>query len=271
MSSLNRYLDLKLAKGESYLSKEEAIEVLGCKPEAFSAAATRLIKKQRLISPWRGFYLILRPEDRVGGAPDPVLWIDPLMKYLGFDYRISLLRAAAFYGSSHQVSMVFQVIVPRQLRSFELGRQRIQFIYQDPMIFERVNLSDWLQQLKSDTGFAKVAGVELMLLDSMRYFHRAGGIANVAQIVHDLGGRAQPGKLIKVAAFYENSAVRRLGYLLDRFGHPRQARALAPFARQAKSTKSLDPSSTALDYGMNSPEKDSKWMLTINESVEIDL
>ncbi len=51
------------------------------------------------------------------GAPDPARWIDPLMKYLGTDYRISLVRAAAMHGSSHQAAMVFQVGVPQQFRS----------------------------------------------------------------------------------------------------------------------------------------------------------
>ena len=92
------------------------------------------------------------------------------MKYLGLDYRISLLRAAAFHGSSHQAAMVFQVIVPKQLRSFDIGRNRIQFIYQTPVAFGKTNQADWLGQLKSEAGFAKVSGVELTLLDSIRYF-----------------------------------------------------------------------------------------------------
>lgn len=272
MSSLDHYLDEQLVRGRSYFSKEEALKALNLMPEAFIATATRLIKKNRLVSPWRGFYLILRPEDRVTGAPDPVRWIDPLMKYLVLDYRISLLRAAAFHGSSHQAAMVFQVILPKQLRAFDLGRHRIQFIYQTPATFGKTNLPDWLQQLKSEAGFAKVAGVELMLLDCARYFHKAGGINSVAQIVYDLGKNADPRKLAKAAAVYENSAVRRLGYLLDHFGHERQSKVLVPFARKAKSMKPLDPSVKPLIKGMaDVSEKDSKWLLIINEPVEIDL
>lgn len=85
-----------------------------------------------------GFYLILRPEDRAAGSPDPARWIDPLMKYQGIDYRISLLQAAAFHGSSHQAAMVFQVIVPKQLRTFDIGRHRLQFIYQGPGALKQV-------------------------------------------------------------------------------------------------------------------------------------
>ncbi len=271
MTSLDQYLDEQLSRGRAYFSREEALEALGLSAEAFIAAASRLAKKQRLASPRRGFYLILRPEDRVAGAPDPARWIDPLMKYLGLDYRISLLRAAAFYGSSHQAAMVFQVIVPKQLRAFDIGRHRLQFIYQAPAAFAKINVPDWLSQMKSEAGFAKVAGVELTLLDCARYFHKATGINGVAQIAQDIGAQADPRKLAKVAMAYENTAVRRLGYLLERTGHVRQAKALESFARKAKSMKPLDPSVKPLTETLDElNEKDAKWMLVINELVEID-
>jgi len=271
MRILEHYLEEQLSRGRSYFSKEEALKALGFTAEAFTAAATRLIKKQKLVSPWRGFYLLLRPEDRVAGAPDPVRWIDPLMEHLNLDYRISLLRAAAFHGASHQAAMVFQVVVPKQLRDFDIGRHSIQFIYQAPKAFAQTNRPQWLQQLKSETGFAKVAGVELTLLDSVRYFHKAGGINGVAQIVHDLGSKADPRTLAKASISYENSAVRRLGFLFDHFSQARQSMVLVPFARKAKSTKPLDPSIKPLLEEMTDlSHKDKKWMLTINEAVEID-
>jgi len=122
MASLEQYLDDQLARGRGYFSREEALTAVGLAPANLAAAVTRLIKKRRLANPRHGFYLILRPEDWAAGAPDPIRWIDPLMKYQGIDYRISLLRAAAYHGSSHQAAMVFQVIVPKQFRAFEIGR-----------------------------------------------------------------------------------------------------------------------------------------------------
>lgn len=276
MASLDYYLDDLLSHGRAWFSREEALDALGLGAKAFVAAASRLAKKRRLASPRRGFYLILRPEDRVAGAPDPVRWIDPLMKSLGLDYRVSLLRAAAFHGGSHQAAMVFQVVVPRQLRAFDIGRHRLQFIYQAPAAFARTNLPDWLAQIKSEAGFAKVAGVELTLLDCARYFHKATGIDGVAQIAKDIGAKADPHKLAKAARAYENAAVRRIGYLLDRVGHVRQAKVLESFARKAKSMKPLDPSVKPLpesmvpSYAKGGQEKDAKWMLVINEPVEID-
>lgn len=271
MRTLETYIDLKLMSGRIYFTKEEALAELPMSSQAFTAAATRLIKKSRLIRPWRGFFLILRPEDRATGAPEPARWIDPLMKHLKLDYRVSLLRAAAFHGASHQAAMVFQVIVPDQLRSFELGRHRIQFLLQKPEAFSATNLDQWLARMKTDTGFAKMAGVELALLDSVRYFHEVGGINGAAQIVHDIGAKASPNKLRNAAAHYENSAIRRLGYLLDQFGHTRQSKVLVRSAQIAKSTKPLDPSVKPLipELSQDWPI-DADWMLTINTPVEID-
>ena len=272
LSSLDKYLDHQLSRGRGYFSREDALSAVGQSSVAFSAAATRLIRKRRLVSPRHGFYLILRPEDQITGAPDPARWIDSLMTYLGLDYRVSLLRAAAFHGSSHQAAMVFQVIVPKQLRPIEVGRHRFQFVYQAPRIFANANRPEWLAHLKSETGFAKLAGVELTLLDVARYFHKAAGINGAAQVVHDLGGKADARKLSAIAREYENSAVRRLGYLLDHFGHERQASALLPFAKTAKSMKALDPSvRTLVEGGEEHYEKNPKWKIVINEAVEIDL
>jgi predicted transcriptional regulator of viral defense system len=271
MASLDGYLDQQLERGRAYFSREEAQHALGLAPQSLAGAISRLIRRRRLANPRHGFYLILRPEDRALGAPDPVRWIDPLMKYQRIDYRISLLRAAAFHGSSHQAAMVFQVVVPKQLRGFEIGRHRLQFIYQAPPAFAEVNRPDWLAQIKSEAGFAKVAGVELTLLDCARYLHRAAGVNGVAQVAKDLGGKADPRKLAKLATHYENSSVRRLGYLLELARHARQAKALEPFAREAKSLKPLDPAAKPLVASLaSSQERNSKWMLLINERVEVE-
>jgi len=69
----------------------------------------------------------------------------------------------------------------------------------------------------------------LTLLDCARYLHRAAGINGVTQIAKDLGGKADPRRLAKLA-----------------------------------DVKPLVASLAA------SEEKNPKWMLLINEPVEID-
>lgn len=271
MASLDQFIEDQLIRGRAYFARKDALTALGLSPQALAAAITRLIKKGRLANPRHGFFLILRPEDRIAGAPDPVQWIDPLMKYQGLDYRVSLLRAAAFHGSVHQAAMVFQVVAPKQLRGFEIGRQRLEFLYQAPKAFAQINQPELLAQIKSAAGYASVGGVELTLLDCVRYFHKASGINGVAQIVQDLGAKADPRKLARAAAAYENSSVRRLGFLLDRAGHARQSKVLEPFAQKAKTAVLLDPAIKPLIASAGDAyAKDVKWKLRINESVEID-
>jgi predicted transcriptional regulator of viral defense system len=271
VETLAAYLEDRLAHGRAYFVREEAQAKLGLSSSAWDTALARQVKKARAVSVKHGFYLILRPEDRSVGAPDPVRWIDPLMQYLQLDYRVSLLRAAAFHGSSHQAAMVFQMLVPKQMRGLEVGRQRLEFVYQNPEAFDRVNRSDWLDSIKSDAGFAKVAGVELTLLDCARYFHKAAGINGLAQIVKDLGGEANPGRLAEIAACYENSSVRRLGYLLECMRHAKQAEKLRPFVRQAKTAVLLDPAVKPLVAGLSDAyESAPQWRLIINEAIEVD-
>ena len=88
MATLEAYLDQQLAMGRSSFSSEEARSHLGSSPSAFASAAHRLVKKHKLVNLRHEFYLILRPEDQVVGAPDPVRWIGPLMQHEQFDYRV---------------------------------------------------------------------------------------------------------------------------------------------------------------------------------------
>lgn len=272
MRELESFIDAELARGRAYFTKSEALEQSRLSYDGFRKATARLTGRGILSSPRRGFYLIVRPEERAFGAPEPAKWIGPFMTFVNADYRVSLLRAAAFHGSTHQAPMVLQVISPRQLPKIELGRQRIEFLYQRPASFAKVNRREWLDELKTDAGFAKVAGLELTLLDVCRYFHRASGISGAAQVVHDLGSKADVKILAAAGKYYENSAARRLGYLLERFGHQQQAMALKPFAQHAKSFKPLDPSIKPLVPELaESSEKNIKWKLEINVAVEVDL
>ena len=111
-------------------------------------------------------------------------------------------------------------------------------------------------------------------IDATRHvplFPSGGGINGAAQAVHDLGKKANPRTLAKAASAFENSAVRRLGYLLERFGHVRQANVLRSFAEKAKSFKDLDPAAKPIIAALRATEeKRPEWKLVINVPVEID-
>ena len=47
----------------------------------------------------------------------------------------------------------------------QIGRHRLEFIYQNPKGFQAVVGPHLFDKIKSENGFAQLAGIELMLLD----------------------------------------------------------------------------------------------------------
>ena len=186
---LDAFLSRQLARGRLWFTREGALRTL-------TAALSQLIRKGRTANPRHGFYLILRPQDE--GAPNPAQWIDPLMKHKSGDYRVSRLTAARQHGAATQASQ-FQVIVPRQLRDLAIGRRRLGFVARAQSVFTRSNRTEWLVETKTKTSVAIAAGIELTLPDCARYFHKAGGISAVAQVLRDLGAKALAGKSPPIA------------------------------------------------------------------------
>ena len=119
----------------------------------------------------------------------------------------SVLRAAAFHGASHQAAQIFQVIVPKQLRPIAIDRQRIQFIYQAPGAFVAVNKAPG-RPVENRRRLRQGCGRRAPPARRRSLLRQAAGLNGAAQIVHDLGAKANPRKLARAAVFYENSTAR---------------------------------------------------------------
>ena len=66
--------------------------------------------------------------------------------------------------------------------------------------------------------------------------------------------------------------MRRLGYLLDLTNHSRQAKALEPFVKKAKTLLPLNPAVKPQVASLAElREVNSRWKLVINESVEFGI
>lgn len=64
----------------------------------------RFTLKNRIVSVYKGFYVIIPPHYAAKGIVPPTYYIDQLMQYIGKSYYISLLSAAEFFGAAHQRS-----------------------------------------------------------------------------------------------------------------------------------------------------------------------
>jgi len=257
VKALDAFLSSRLSRGRPSFTREDLLRALAASSSTLTHSLSQLARKGRIANPRPGFYLALAPEDKNNGAPDPTRWIGALMQHQQTDYRISLLSAAEFHGAIN-AAPAMQIIAPKPMKDFAIGRYRIEFQPMAPNAFARTNRAPWLTGIRTKAGEAKVAGIELALFDCAKWFHKAGGISQAAQVARQLGSRADPRRLASIARACDNADVMRLGYLLELAGHEEQARALDAFAQDARQ-KLLDPTSK-IDTG----ELSGRWKITLN-------
>jgi hypothetical protein len=269
--AFSSYMTNLLSAGRVVFSRGEARAALGVSDGALLDAAERQQRRQHLISPRRGFYVIVPPQYLAWGAPPPPWYIDDLMRHEGRPYYVGLLKAAEVHGATHQAVMEFQVITDKRLPKIRAGRSTIGFYYRKDL----GAVGQGIQDYKTDTGRMKVSSVELTILDLLRYPHAAGGLDTIATIVSDLGDRIDPGKLAALSASYERSVSQRLGHLLDRYGHSERAAALHAALTlpqgSALSWVELEPSQAADPVFSPEPkERDERWHVIVRRPPERD-
>jgi predicted transcriptional regulator of viral defense system len=267
--SFSSYLDRLLSRGQLTLTPEQAEKDLGISRRAFIDAATKQRKKGNLIMPRRGFYVIVPPQYLALGTPPPSLFIDALMRHERRPYYVGLLKAAEIYGASHQAVMQYQVITDKRLPKIRVGRSVIVFYYRKDMD----KVVDGLAERKTDTGFIKVSGLELTMLDLLRYPHAAAGLDNIATVLSDIGLDCDPDKLAVQSISFERTVIQRLGYLLDRLGLSEKTRALYKTLRQQRPLPwtELEPVPKGRQSIEREPvERDERWHVIVKRLPEID-
>src|SRR5262245_16354228 len=92
------------------------------------AALWRLHRDGRVVRPLPrdDFFVVVPHEHHSMGAPPSSWYLDGLMKHLHIPfYYVGLLTAAQWHGASHFAVQETQVVVPRQLRPIQVGREHI--------------------------------------------------------------------------------------------------------------------------------------------------
>jgi len=243
-----------------FTSEEVEVAVQGS-PAAREASLRRLKRKGAIVSPHRGFYVIVPLEYRSAGSPPATWFIDDLMRYLKRPYYVGILTAAAIHGAAHQQPQVFQVVTDVPMRNMAAGRVRLDFHR------NRRLASVAVTPVKTPTGYMRVSTPEATAVDLVRYVRSAGGLDNVATVLMELEERMEAGKLMEAAAAAPPPDVQRLGYLLEQLGFDHLADALAgPMA-------SRRPRPVLLGSGQktNRAAPHPRWQVIPNVEVEPDL
>lgn len=231
-------------------------------PIATQAALRRLKQNHRIVSPRRGFFVVLRPEYRKQGCPPANWFIDDLMRDLEQPYYVTLLSAAALYGAAHQQPMTFQVMTDRPTRPINLGAVAISF-------HMARNVAEMpTEKMQTETGYMNVATPEVTAFDIVRYPEAAGYLNNVATVLAELAEKIRPTKLVTVAPLYAMPDVQRLGYLLETIVDAKELvyPLLEYYREQRRRSVLLNPKNPAMKL---TPDKN--WSVIPNDTVEADI
>lgn len=250
-----------LSQGRFTFTTEEAEAILGIGRQAALAALARLQRRGAVFSPAKSLYVAIPPEYRSVGAPPAEWFVDPMMRHLGRPYYVALLTAAAFHGAAHQAPQVFQVMTDfaSSLGTRQFGRQRLRF-YSSKHVCD-----DPTGQITVPTGYAVIATKETTVVDLVNRPREAAGYSNVATILRELGP-LQGSALARTASRRGRAVVRRVGWLVERFGQVDDLEALRQAARiDLGEPTLLDPASPKRGRA------DRDWAIRINRTVEPDV
>ncbi len=268
-TTLAEYVTELQSKGRIVFDAEEAVEALGTNRGAFLDAAQRLQKRGLLISPRKGFYVVVPPQFASWGAPPPSWYIDPLMRQEQQPYYVGLLKAAELHGATHQAVMEFQVVTGKRMPRIRAGRNLIVFYYRK----EVASIADGIEEVKTDTGRMTVSSPALTALDLMRYGKASAGIDNVATVLSDLGPKIDRDQLALLSLHFEKPVVQRLGYMLDVLDRRSTTRKMHEMlmSRGNLPWTELDRAEARDPLFAPDPvERDQRWRVVVRRHPEVD-
>ncbi|MCK5785706.1 MAG: type IV toxin-antitoxin system AbiEi family antitoxin [Candidatus Sabulitectum sp.] len=217
---MSQWLDQLQTKGRYTFTVTQTESATGRSPIAVQAALRRLKKQKRIVSPRRGFFVLVPPEYRTVGSPPASWFIHDLMLFLEQPYYVSFLSAASIHGAAHQQPMVFQVVTNKPTREMHLDKVTIHFsmnsrVKQFPVVLKQ-----------TETGTMRVATPETTAFDLVRNPSEAGHLSNVVTVLNELAELINKNALAEIAPLVRIPDVQRLGYLLEVTGHAETASSL---------------------------------------------
>ena len=268
-SVLSGYVSGLLSTGQVVFTAEQAERSLGVEHGAFLDAAERLQRREALLSPRQGFYVVVPPQFASWGAPPPAWYIDALMSHEDQAYYVGLLKAAELHGATHQAVMEFQVVTAKRVPRIRAGRSMVVFYYRKDVEAVRAGIED----RKTETGTMKISSPALTALDLLRYPRASGGIDTVASVLSNFGETINPEQLAALSSVMERPVVQRLGFLLDHLGHDSlsgpmldslRARGSLPWAELDRQV-AQDP-----DFAPEPRLRDLRWRITVRRVPQLD-
>ncbi|MBL0309577.1 MAG: hypothetical protein IPP77_07865 [Bacteroidetes bacterium] len=233
---------------------------------ALKRVLDRLSEKGKVVSVFKGYYVIVPPQYASKGILPPALFIDGLMKFLERKYYVALLNAAVLNGSSHQQPQEYFIVTEYPvLRA--TSRKGIKINYISTRQFPPDVL---IEKRKTETGYIYVSNPLLTALDLISYEKKIGGLNRASTVIRDLVEPLKKSDVKQEVVNYASvSSLQRLGFVLDEvLGRKDLADKLLSLCKKARIKFYLIPLKAS---GKKSPERiNEKWKMMVNAEIDGD-
>lgn len=233
---------------------------------ALKRALDRLSEKEKVVSVFKGYYVIIPPQYSAKGILPPVLFIDGLMKYLERNYYVGLLNAGALHGAGHQQPQEYFVITEYPvLRPTNKRGIKINYISTKQLPPETL-----LERKKTETGYITVSNPILTAVDLINYEKRIGDLNRAATVINELLNNVKPKDITQEVVAYANATtLQRFGFILEEIlSKQTLSDKLFSVCKKADITFYQIPLKASGEK-MNEPINE-KWKIVINTDIEID-
>ena len=259
------YIHDLLRHGKCSFTTQQAEAATGKSLKAIYSSIEHIIAKDELVTPAKGFYVIVPPEYQILGCLPAEHFIPYLMEYWKCPYYAGLLTAARYHGAAHQAVQVFQVMIEGRSRPQILcGKVKVRFIA------NRHLAKTPIQTFATAKSMIKVSTPEGTAMDLLNYPHQAGGLNPIATVLAELHESIKPDKLLALLESEPALAWKqRLGYLFEIVGAPELAEIVKKYLAQQKRIDYI-PLMSGLENSNEAP-RNSTWKIIENATVESDI
>lgn len=226
----------------------------------------RLSTTRKIVSVFKGYYVIVSPQYSSKGILPTAQFIDGLMKYLERKYYVALLNAAALHGSSHQQPQEYFIVTTYPtLRATSKKGLKINYIST-----RRLPPESLTEKKKTETGYITISNPLLTIIDLISYEKKIGGLNRASTVINDLVETVKRNDVCEELINYASvSSLQRLGYVLDEVLNKKElAEKIFSVCKRTGIKFYLVPLKAS--GKKNKDEVNEKWKLMINTEIEID-
>lgn len=264
--TLSYWVDQRLYRGYYTFTFQEAAQEFASWDSLYlKTAVNRLVRQSKIISPAKGFYVIIPVEFALTGLIPATFYADQMMTYLKREYYVGLLNAAAFYGAAHQRPQTFTIIHDGATLTDGV-RSGINFSFVKRSVLDK----NFIRKHKTKLGTINVSSPELTAIDLIENYAKVGGLNRVCTVMSELAESLDFSEVDDL--FFKILGVpiyQRLGYILDEVLEEGEL-ADNLFKRMKELNISFRKTVFKTGKEIAGCDINEKWKIIINQEIEID-